>query len=73
LSEQGTRYYDKSNNNILIDLKNKKIKKLNNFIWVTKKNLEYLLKKKNLLNMDTISVLSSSIQKNILDTHINNS
>jgi oxidase EvaA len=73
LSEQGTRYYDKSNNNILIDLKNKKIKKLNNFIWVTKKNLEYLLKKKNLLNMDTISVLSSSIQKNILDTPINNS
>ena len=49
LSEQGTRYYDKSNNNILIDLKNKKIKKLNNFIWVTKKNLEYLLKKKKFI------------------------
>ena len=71
LSEQGTRYYDKSNNNILINLKNEKIKKIHNFVWVTKKNLEYLLKKKNLLNMDTISVLSSSIQKNILDIPIN--
>ena len=73
LSEQGTRYYDKSNKNILIDLKVKKIKKLNNYTWVTKKNLEYLLKKKNLLNMDTISVLSSAIKKNSLDNPINKS
>ena len=71
LSEQGTRYYNKSNNNILVDLQNEKIKKLNNYVWVTKKNLEYLLKKKNLLNMDTISVLSSSIKKNIFDNPIN--
>ena len=71
LSEQGTRYFNKSNNNILVDLKNQKIKKLNSYIWVTKKNLEYLLKKKNLLNMDTISVLSSSIKKNVLDDPIN--
>ena len=64
LSEQGFRYLDKSNKNILIDIKNTKIKKIQNFIWVTKKNLNYLLNKKNLLNMDTISVLSSSIKKN---------
>ena len=71
LSEQGTRYFNKSNKNILIDVKNKKINKLHNYIWVTKKNLIYLLNKKNLLNMDTISVLSSSIQKNIKDNPIN--
>ena len=71
LSEQGTRYLEKTNKNILIDLKNKKIKKLKNYIWVTKKNLEYLLKRKNLLNMDTISVLSSSIKKNTIDIPIN--
>ena len=67
LSEQGTRYLNKSNRNILIDLKKQKIKKLNNFIWVNKKNLNYLLNKKNLLNMDTISVISCSIKKNKFD------
>ena len=71
LSEQGSRYLDKSNKNILIDIKNTKIKKIQNFIWVTKKNLNYLLNKKNLLNMDTISVLSSSIKKNDIDNPIN--
>ena len=71
LSEQGSRYLDKSNKNILIDIKNTKIKKIQNFIWVTKKNLNYLLNKKNLLNMDTISVLSSSIKKNNIDNPIN--
>ena len=71
LSEQGTRYLEKSNNNILIDIRKEKIKKIKNYIWVTKENLKYLLKKKNLLNMDTISVLSSSIKKNTLDNPIN--
>ena len=71
LSEQGTRYLNKSNRNILIDLKNQKIKKLNNFIWVNKKNLKYLLNKKNLLNMDTISVISCSIKKNKFDQPFN--
>ena len=71
LSEQGTRYFDKSNKNILIDIKNIKIKKFQNYIWVTKKNLDFLLNKKNLLNMDTISVLSSSIKKNNIDNSIN--
>ena len=71
LSEQGTRYLNKSNKNILIDIKGKKIKKLRNYIWVTKKNLNYLLNKKNLLNMDTISVLSSAIKRNIIDNPVN--
>ena len=71
LSEQGTRYLNKSNRNILIDLNKKKIKKLNNFIWVNKKNLKYLLNKKNLLNMDTISVISCSIKKNKFDKPLN--
>ena len=72
LSEQGTRYFNKSNKNILIDLKNQKIKKLKNFIWVNRKNLQYLLNKKNLLNMDTISVISCSIKKNNFDKPLNN-
>ncbi len=67
LSEQGTRYYQKFNKNILIDIKNKKIKKFFNFVWVTKKNLITLVNKKNLLNMDTISVLSSSLMPNLVD------
>ena len=71
LSEQGTRYLNKSNRNILIDLNKQKIKKLNNFIWVNKKNLKYLLNKKNLLNMDTISVISCSIKKNKFDKPFN--
>ena len=67
LSEQGTRYYEKSNKNILIDVKNNKVKNFSNFIWVTKKNLITLINKKNLLNMDTISVFSSSIKPNLID------
>jgi len=63
LSEQGSRYLNKLNYNILIE-SNKKIKKYNNFIWVDKKNLSFLIKKKNLLNMDTISILASVIKKN---------
>ena len=45
LSEQGSRYLNKLNYNILIE-SNKKIKKYNNFIWVDKKNLSFLIKKK---------------------------
>ena len=71
LSEQGTRYYEKSNRNILIDCKKLKIKKKNNFIWVSKKNIKYLLNKNNLLNMDTISVISCSIKKNNYDEPLN--
>ena len=71
LSEQGTRYVGKHNKNILIDVNKIKLQKYSNFIWLTKKNLIYLLNKRNLLNMDTISVLSSSIKQNKLDNPLN--
>ena len=38
-----------------------------NFYWFSKKDLEHLIKKKNILNMDTISVFSSFIKKNKKD------
>lgn len=63
LSEQGTKYLNKRNLNILIDLKNENIKKNRNYIWLKKDEIKYLLKKKNIINMDTISVFSSSIKK----------
>ena len=71
LSEQGTRYTSKANRNILINLKKNKLKISSNFIWLSKKNLFYLIRKKNLLNMDSISVFSSSIKKNKNDNPIN--
>ena len=71
LSEQGTRYFDKSNKNILVEIKKQKIQKNKNFIWLSKKDLIYLIKKKNLLNMDSISVFSSSIKKAKVDNPIN--
>ena len=70
LSEQGSRYLNKLNYNILIE-SNKKVKKYNNFIWVNKKNLSFLIKKKNLLNMDTISILASVIKKNSKNYPVN--
>ena len=62
-SEQGYRYLFKFNNNSLIEI-SKKIKVLKNFYWFSKKDLENLIKKKNILNMDTISVFSSFVKKN---------
>jgi len=71
LSEQGTRYFEKSNKNILIESKKNKLKNYKSFIWVSKQNLIYLINKKNLLNMDSISVFSGSIKKEKLDHPIN--
>jgi len=71
LSEQGTRYFEKSNRNILVEVKNEKIEKNKNFILLSKKDLTYLIKKKNLLNMDSISVFSSSIKKEKIDFPVN--
>lgn len=63
LSEQGTKYLNKSNLNILIDIKKLKLNKKNNFIWLNKEEIKFLLNKRNLINMDTLSVFSSSIKK----------
>ena len=69
-SEQGYRYLNKFNSNILIYTK-KKIKLTQGFIWVSLKQLSKLIKVKNLLNMDTISVISCNINLNKVDHPIN--
>ena len=65
-SEQGGRYLFKFNKNIIVNL-NKKIKLKNNYIWLNKNDLNQLINKNNLLNMDSISVLSCAIRKKIYD------
>ena len=61
--EQGFRYLNKFNSNILLELKdNIKIKE--NFHWFSKNEIRMLVsKKKNIINMDTISIFSSFIKK----------
>jgi len=64
--EQGYRYLFKSNNNLLIVI-TKPIKVMKNFYWFSKEELKTLIKKRNILSMDTISVFSSFILKNKVD------
>lgn len=71
LSEQGTRFLQKKNRNILIEIKNINLPKKSNFRWLTKENIKYLMKKNNVLNMDTISIFSSVIKKNLADQPVN--
>jgi len=61
-SEQGLRYLNKFNTNYLIDVK-KNLKLPNHFKWFSKSELNYLIKQKNMINMDTISVFSCLINK----------
>jgi len=65
-SEQGFRYFNKFNSNILINIKSK-IRLKYGFIWVSLPELCRMANKKNLLNMDTLSVISSNISHNITD------
>jgi len=61
--EQGFRYLNKFNSNILLELKNN-IKIKENFHWFSKNEIRMLVsKKKNMINMDTISIFSSFIKK----------
>ena len=69
-SEQAFRYYNKHNANIILKT-NKKIKYSNQFKWFKKKEIYWLLKKKNLINMDTLSVFSSFVKKRHMDMPIN--
>ena len=69
-SEQGFRYFRKYNSNILINT-NKKIKLIPGFIWVSQNQLIKMINVKNLLNMDTVSVISSNINRNKIDTPVN--
>ena len=68
-SEQGYRYLFKFNKNALVEIK-KKIKIFQNFYWFSKDDLKLLIKKKSILNMDTVSVFSSFIKKNSIDLPI---
>ncbi len=71
-SEQAFRYFNKKNSNI-ISLISKNIPVGKTFRWFSKKEIINLLYKRNLINMDTLSVLSSFIKKNDKDFPINNS
>jgi oxidase EvaA len=65
-TEQGFRYLFKKNTNILINIKGK-IAFSNNHKWISKKKLILMVKNKNVLNMDTLSVFSCAIKKNSFD------
>ena len=69
-TEQGFNYLLKKNKNILLNI-NKNINFSENYKWIQKKHLISMIKKKNILNMDTLSVFSCSIKKDILDLPIN--
>jgi len=69
-SEHGSRYLFKFNKNIIINIRGN-IKLDKNFIWLTKQELCNLIQKNNMLNMDSISVLSCAIKKNINDLPVN--
>ncbi len=71
-SEQAFRYYNKHNANIILNT-NRKIIYSNQFRWFKKDEIFWLLKKKNLINMDTLSVFSCFIKKRNIDQPINNS
>ena len=70
-SEQGFRYLQKFNSNILItNIKN--IKKNEDFYWFSKNEIKKLIFKKNIINMDTLSIFSSVLKKNKKDKPIHN-
>ena len=71
-TEQGFNYLLKKNKNILINI-NKTIKLAENYRWIKKSDLISLIKKKNILNMDSLSVFSCSIKKNIFDRPVETS
>ena len=71
LSEQGSRFLKKKNWNILLETNKLNIPLKKNYCWLTKENIQYLINKRNMLNMDAISVLSSAIQKNLGENKLN--
>ena len=66
-SEQGFNYLLKKNKNILIN-NNKKIELSDKYKWIKKEYLISMIKEKNILNMDVLSVFSCSLKKIILIT-----
>tara|TARA_B100000575_G_C23136614_1_gene660445 strand:+ start:1274 stop:2536 length:1263 start_codon:yes stop_codon:yes gene_type:complete len=71
-SEQAFRYYNKLNSNI-VSLVSNKLRLQKSFRWFSKKEILNLLYKKNLINMDTLSVFSCFIEKNKIDNPLSNS
>ena len=69
-TEQAFRYYNKKNSNIITFI-TKKIDLDKNFRWFSKIEILKLLKEKNLINMDTLSVFSSFIKKRKIDFPLN--
>ena len=65
-TEQGFRYLYKYNTNIVVNIK-KNINIPKNYYWFSKTDLIYLIRKKNIINMDTISVFSCLISKKKID------
>ena len=70
-TEQAFRYYNKKNSNI-VSYVSKKIDLDPKYRWFSKIEILDLLKKKNLINMDTLSVFSSFIKKRKIDFPLNN-
>ena len=70
-TEQAFRYYNKKNSNIITYV-SKKIDLDEKFRWFSKIEILNLLKKKNLINMDTLSVFSSFIKKKKNDFPLHN-
>ncbi len=61
-SEQGFRYLNKFNSNILF-ITNRIIKKKPNFFWFSKNEIKKLINMKNIINMDTLSIFSTVINR----------
>ena len=60
LSEQGTKFYNKKNLNILIEVPENKIVPIyREFIWLSLSEIKYLMIKNNIINMSVRSVLST--------------
>ena len=69
-TEQAFRYFNKKNSNIVTYV-SKKIDINKKFRWFSKIEIINLLKEKNLINMDTLSVFSSFIKKKKIDHPLN--
>ena len=69
-TEQALRYYNKKNSNI-VSYVSKKINSDQKFRWFSKNEILNLLKERNIINMDTLSVFSSFIKKRKIDFPLN--
>ena len=57
-SEQGSRFLKKRNRNMIIYVEDE-LDVLENFIWLTLKQIKYLMRQPNIVNMDTRTVISA--------------